>query len=156
MAVASSRSDSDDAARRVWRQNSIPVVFRRERPAPLLVKVPYAAGNREWIRDDRHIKPVWDEQHNAWEVPQAWFESIIKLCVRRYTSCYVIQLRREKQVCAPACWNAQGFDCECSCMGENHGTGHPGGRWYEIDETLAVSWGVQKYACRLIRARNAV
>lgn len=148
-------NERDDALRRIWRQTAVPVVFRRERPSPLLVKVPVASANREWLRDDRKNKPEWDDQYKAWQVPQAWFESIIRLCVRRYMSCYVIQLHREKQVCAPACWNAQGFDCECSCMGENHGTGHPAGRWYEIDETLAVSWGVQKYACRMVRARGA-
>jgi hypothetical protein len=104
----------------------------------------------EWLRNDKHHKPEWNSQYSAWEVPQAWFESVIKLCLRRYKKCYVIQLHRELQVCAPACWNAKGIDCECSCMGDNHGSGHPEGRWYEIDETLAVSWGVQKYACRLV------
>jgi hypothetical protein len=135
----------------IWRQKKIPVVFRRERPAPLLVKLPYAPNNRDWLRDDRHNIPDWNDQYKAWETPQAWFERNVRLCLRRYGACYVIQLYREKQVCAPACWNAQGIHCECTCMGENHGTGQPGGRWYEIDETLAVSWGVQRYSCRLVR-----
>jgi len=150
-----SDGDRDPHLREVWRQKKVPVVFRRERPLPLLVKVPYAVGNREWLRDDGRNIPDWDKQHEAWEIPQAWFEKTIKLCLRRYKACYVIQLHRERQVCAPACWNAEGIDCECSCMGENHGSGHPGGRWYEIGETLAVSWGVQRYACRLIRAPGA-
>ena len=134
---------------RVWRQNVVPVVFRRARPQPLLAKVPYAQNNFEWLRDDQRNKPEWDAQYRAWKLPQAWFERTIRLCLRRYSKCYVVQLHREQQICASACWNAQGADCECSCMGENHGTGHPGGRWYEIDEALAVSWGVQRYACRL-------
>lgn len=137
----------------IWRQGAIPVVFRRNRPEPLLVKLPFAEGNIDWLRNENHRKPAWNSRYKAWEIPRAWFESTIRLCLPRYSKCYVVQLHREKQICAPVCWNAKGIDCECSCIGENHGSGHPDGRWYEIDETLAVSWGVQKYACRLIRAK---
>ena len=144
-------SSNGHGLKEIWRQGKFPVVFRRGRPEPLLAKIPYADGNMDWLRNDKHRKPSWNAQYKAWEVPQAWFESTIKLCLRRYKNCYVIQLHREKQTCAPACWNATGIDCECSCMGDNHGNGHPEGRWYEIDETFAVSWGIQKYACRLIR-----
>lgn len=38
-------------------------------------------------------------------------------------------------------------------MGENHGGGHPGGRWYEVSETFAVSWGVQRDSCRHLRVK---
>lgn len=141
--------------RAIWHQGHTPVVFRRQRPSGLLVKVPYAVGNKEWLRDDQRNKPAWIPKHDAWEVPQSWFERVVRLCLRRYGSCYVVQLHRERQVCAPACWNAEGLDCECSCMGANHGSGHPGGRWYEVGETLAVSWGVQKYAVRLVRSKSA-
>lgn len=145
-------SGDGDTLKRIWRQGAIPVVFRRERPAPLLVKLPFAVGNHEWLRGDRHRKPEWNARYKAWEVPRAWFESVVRLCLDRHGESYVVQLHRKRQICAPACWNAGGIDCECSCMGDHHGAGHPCGRWYEIDETLAVSWGVQTYACRLIRS----
>jgi hypothetical protein len=150
--MSTSTRDRDEALRRVWKQRLIPVVFRRA-GLPLLVKVPPSVDNRRWLRGTRHTIPVWDDQYKAWQVPRIWFEPIVKLCVDHYGKCYVVQLHREMQICAPACWNAQGFCCECSCMGEHHGSSHPLGRWYEIDETLAVSWGVQRYACRLIRAK---
>ncbi|HCY17382.1 MAG TPA: hypothetical protein DHV21_15670 [Curvibacter sp.] len=137
----------------IWRQGRIPVVFRRERPLPLLIKLPYSLSNKEWLRDGQVRKPSWDAAYKSWEVPQAWFERVVRLCVRRHRWCYVVQLHRERQVCAPACWNAEGMDCECSCMGANHGGGQPVGRWYEVDETFAVSWGIQRYAVRLVRAK---
>ena len=144
--------ERDDNLRALWHQKTTPVVFRRAKPLSILVKLPYASRNMEWLRDDRHNIPNWNGQYKAWETPQAWFERNIKLCLQRYRTCYVIQLYRERQVCASTCWNARGIDCECSCMGGNHGSGRPEGRWYEIDETLAVSWGVQRYACRRVRA----
>jgi hypothetical protein len=139
----------------MWRQERIPVVVQRQRPSPLLVRLPYRADNKDWLRDGQRSKPSWDKNHGAWEVPQSWFERTVRLCLGRYRSCYVVQLHRERRVCAPACWNAQGVDCECSCMGANHGSGMPDGRWYEVGETKAVSWGPQRYAVRLLRLPGA-
>lgn len=116
--------DSDNAnLKRIWRQGDIPVVFKRRHPLPVLVRVPFAVGNKDWLRDGRRNIPNWNSQFKAWETPTAWFDSVIKLCLRRYAQAYVIQLYREQQKCAPACWNAEGFHCECSCMG-----GEPRGR----------------------------
>ncbi len=72
-----------------------------------------------------------------------------------YRACYAIQLYRKKKVCAAAHWNAVGADCECSCMGANHGSGQPSGRWYEVSETFAVMWGVQRYSVRLLKVPGA-
>lgn len=137
---------------RFWSQARIPVVFQRQRPAPLLVRLPYAADNKVWLRDDQRSKPAWDSDHGAWEVPQAWFERTIRLSFLRYRACYVVQLCRDKEVCGAACWNAVGADCECSCMGANHGSGRPAGRWYEVSETFAVMWGAERYSVRLLNA----
>lgn len=150
-----SQDMSDAGLKAIWRQGKVPVIFRRSRPLPILVRIPFAQGNQEWLRDDRRSKPKWNDQFKAWEIPVAWFDAVIKLCLRRYHSAYVVQLYRAQQKCAPACWNAEGFHCECSCMGENHGGGHPGGNWYEVSETCAVSWGEQRYSCRHLRTKIA-
>lgn len=139
---------------RFWKQTRLPVIFQRQRPARLLIRLPYAEDNKVWLRNRERIKPSWDKLNGAWEVPQAWFERAIRLSFSRYGACYVIQLYREQEVCAPACWNALGADCECSCMGANHSTGRPNGRWYEINETFAVLWGVQRYSVRLLTSPN--
>lgn len=145
---------SDLDLKALWRQGDVPTIFKPSKPLPVLVKLPYAEGNLDWLRNDRRSKPKWSTKYKAWEIPAAWFDSVIRLTLRRYADAYVIQLYREQQKCAPACWNAEGFHCECSCMGENHGGGHPGGSWYEISETFAVSWGVQRYSCRHLRVKK--
>ncbi|MEY2336265.1 hypothetical protein [Acidithiobacillus ferrianus] len=145
---------SDSQLKALWRQGKIPVIFKRNKPLPVLARIPFAEGNMEWLRDGRRSKPEWCAQFKAWEIPAAWFDSVIKLALRRHQQVYVIQLYREHQKCAPACWNAEGFHCECSCMGENHGGGHPGGSWYEVSETFAVSWGAQRYSCRHLKVKG--
>ncbi len=135
----------------VWDQKSIPVLFRRERGNPLLVRLPRL--DRDWLRDGKRRIPHWNAELGYWEVPVAWFDALIRRLIEEFGEVYVVQVYREYQKCVPACWNAQGLICECSCGGVNHGTGHPGGRWYAISESLAVYWSGRQYACRLITKR---
>ncbi len=144
----------DPKLRAIWRQSAIPVIYKQKRPQPVLVRVPYAANNYLWLRGDQQRKPAWNAQFKCWETPQSWFDYAIKLTLQKFGKVYVVQLHREQQKCAPACWDAKGFNCECSCMGANHGSGHPGGTWHEVSDTFAFSWGQRKYACRLVSAKN--
>jgi cell filamentation protein len=56
---------------------------------------------------------------------------------RKYGKVYVVQAFAHFEKCAPACWNATGFQCECSCMGQNHGS-HASGDWWIVSETFAI------------------
>ena len=85
----------------------------------------------------------------------AWYDWLAHRLLSNYGAVYLIQLYREMQECAPACRDAKGLDCECSCMGENHGVGALGDRWHEISETFAFKWGERKYACRLLAPPGA-
>lgn len=144
----------DPRLREIWKQTTLPVVYKQSRPKPVLVKLPYAHDNQLWLKGDKKRWPEWDPKYKCWEAPQAWFDYAIESSLNRYGKVYVIQLHREMQKCAPACWNAEGFHCECSCMGANHGSGHPHGQWHEVAETFAFSWGQIKYACRLLSKKS--
>lgn len=137
----------------IWSQKTIPIIYRRGDGLKVLLKLPYRNDNYTWIRGDKRHKPTWDNQFKCWVVPTTWFDNLINKCLDKYGGIYLIQKYREHQKCAPACWNAEGYHCECSCMGEHHGAGHPGRDWREISETFAFSWENGKYACRLIRAK---
>ena len=134
----------------IWNQTTIPVVLRKEGSNPVQVRLPYAQNNRTWLQAGRRNKPKWLQDKKRWEVPKSWFEDLVRACLDRYQKVYVVQLHQEQQKCAPACWNAKGFHCECSCMGENHGSGQPDGNWHEVSETFAFQWEESMYACRLI------
>lgn len=137
-------------AARIWKQGSVPVIYRRTGGLPLMVRLPYREGNGDWLRNDRRRKPTWNKRFKCWEVPKKWFDDLIHRVLRRFHRVYVIQPFRVQEKCAPACWNARGFECECSCMGANHGSNNPAGRWYIISETLAMLWHERELACRLI------
>jgi hypothetical protein len=50
-----------------------------------------------------------------------------------------------------ACLGAEKHECQCSCMGANHGAGNDGS-WFEITDYFATRWGERSLACRLLVA----
>ena len=143
-------SGTEERLRRIWRQATVPVIYRQGKGKPLFVKLPYDPGNKDWLRDGRRSKPKWNSQFKCWETPKAWFNSIVNRCLKASGSVYIVQPYREQEKCAPACWNAIGHECQCSCMGANHGSYSSGGRWLVVSDTFATRWRERELACRLM------
>lgn len=139
-----------DKLKQVWNQRKIPVVLRRGGNGQLLrIRLPFAKNNRDWLQNEKRQSPEWIPKEKYWEAPKAWFNSFVDRALGRYGELYVIQPYREQEKCAPACLNATGHECQCSCMGANHGAGNDGS-WFEVNETFAVRSGDQVFACRLM------
>lgn len=62
----------------IWGQKKPPVFYRQGRGKPLLVRLPYAATNRQWLKGDHRNQPEWVSDQKCWQVPKAWFEDIVK------------------------------------------------------------------------------
>lgn len=138
----------------VWNQKSIPVVLRRTgRGDRIRVRLPYSKDNREWLRNYRRTDPTWVDGYRYWEFPKSWFNDFVDRALLRFGAVYVVQPYREKEICAPACLEARGHECQCSCMGANHGAGNDG-RWFEVSDAFAIRWGERKLACRLLTVRR--
>lgn len=147
-------SDSRELLDRIWEQRELPVVFRPEQ-GQIRVKLPYRDDNYEWLRDGARNRPKWHPDEKYWTVPAAWYERILKQSLARYGAIYTIRPGRKIAKCAPACWNAVGPDCECSCEGANHGSGvAPNYRWNVISESLAIGVGPKTMRCTLLVGPN--
>jgi hypothetical protein len=141
---------NEQRLRSVWNQTALPVALRHnEKGGELHVRLPYSAGNKEWLRDGRRAAPKWVADKKYWKLPKAWFDDFVNRALVRYGKVYIIQPYREQEKCSPACQNARGHECECSCMGQNHGTGNDGS-WFEVSDTFSTRWGERKLACRLV------
>jgi hypothetical protein len=134
----------------LWKQHAIPVVYRPEGREPLLVHLPYRPDNGAWLRGQHRRRPAWVAQYKGWQAPKAWFDDVVSQCLLRFGHVYVIQPYRVQETCAPACWQAHGFTCECSCLGANHGCQQPAGQWHIVSETCAIQWHGRQLACRLL------
>ena len=131
--------------KRVWNQNEIPVIIRRAKKGQKhRLRLPYSDINRDWLRDMRRDRPVWLPDGKYWEIPKAWFNDFVERCLKRYGQVWIIQPFRESEKCATACMNANGHECQCSCMGGNDGS------WFEVSEAFAVRWNREELAARLL------
>jgi hypothetical protein len=145
------------ALKKVWNQQQVPVILRRTGKGEMLrarlpsVKkqlAPYRS-EFEWLSACGKSNADWNTVQKCWELPKLWFNNFVNRALESYGRVYVIQPYREHEVCAPACQNASGHECNCSCMGEHHGTGGDSS-WFEVSETFAVRWGEKSLASRLM------
>ena len=145
----------EQSAAAIWKQDKVPVIYRQGN-GPLLVRLPYSANNREWLRSDNLRKPLWIKQYSGcWQIPNNWFNDLAHRMLQKFPRLYVIQPHRVMEKCAPACWNATALDCQCSCMGKNHGSQQALGRWWIVSETCALKWRGRELACQLIERASA-
>jgi hypothetical protein len=145
----------DPGLKLIWKQKNIPVVLRRTgKGEKLRVRIPFAENNRRWLQNYRRTSVVWKSDGEYWEIPKSWFDDFVNRALERYGKIYIIQPFRPHEKCAPACLNATGHECNCSCMGANHGAGNDGS-WFEVSDAFAIKWGNPMLACRLLTQKSA-
>lgn len=145
----------DPNLRRVWSQREIPVVLRRTgKGEQLRGRLPglleFNVEGRRWIQNGRRNIPSWSRRGLYWEFPKAWFNDFVERSIRDFGAVWIIQPYRETEVCARQCMEAKGHECQCSCMGANHGSGMHG-HWFEVSEAFAVRTSSPQLAARLLR-----
>ena len=137
----------------IWKQGAIPVILRRDGyREKLRARVPDSRDDWKWINSLGKSEAIWMVAGSYWELPKKWFNNFVNQALIRFGSVYVIQPYREQEKCSPACMNATKHECECSCMGANHGAGNDGS-WFEVSETFATRWHARELACRLMVAK---
>ena len=132
------------------RHRRYPTVYRSRQET--IVWTPFRPGNKELVKIGRN-RPRWHSADKSWHCPKAHFEELVRVLLRTFGGVYVIQHINEREVCAPACRNAKGLHCECSCAGANHGSGGDGG-WYDVSETFSVRHVNEQLAVRFVRSPN--
>ena len=142
---------TEDKLIAVWRQTSIPVIYRQGKGSPLLIRLPYLPDNKDWLRSAKQNKPNWNPKYRCWETPKSWFNELVERTLIRYEKLYIIQPYREQEKCAPACKNAIGHECQCSCMGANHGCHNSNNHEFFSSDAFSVSWREKELACRLMQ-----
>ena len=111
--------DSDlKEATSIWNNGKISVVLRCGGSSPIRLRVPFDENNREWLKGGaRKREPLWNKEKKYWELPASRFNEIVKMILNKYGKVYILQPYKEKEVCSPSCINAEGFECQCSCLG---------------------------------------
>ena len=126
----------------IWGQKHTPVIYRPDEKGSLMLRLPYRDGNKAFLKGHKRFSPVWDPDKKFWSVPKAWFTELIETVVPVFGGAYVIQPHHAHEKCNASCQHAQRLECECSCLGRNHGRG--GGASHRdvmgIEDAVVVPW----------------
>lgn len=124
------------------------------RSARFRVRLPYAADNRQWLKDvcGAGTQPRWAD--GCWEIARPHYLALLAALPARVGGpLTVIEDFAEREVCTVSCTNANpdtSHLCECSCLGANHGSGIAGGApgvayrsgWLSVGEQALVQWNL--------------
>ncbi len=149
---------SEKRMKEAWNQKEIPIILRRDgKGEKLRIRLPADYCYEHWLHCVRPNgrKPVWfgEEKKNYWEVPKSWFNDFVNRALEKFGKLFVIQPYNVQEKCAPACQKATGHECQCSCMGANHGIENDGS-WFEVSEAFASRWEGRQLACRLMVTKS--
>jgi hypothetical protein len=134
----------------VWGNGRIPVIAVPPK-GEIKLRLPYSEANREWLKISQR-DPRWDKVERCWFLPRSWLNRQARRIVGKFGRCYIVQSVCETETCSPACLNAAGIDCDCSCRGEHHGSGNEDA-WFVINETFACRSEGREYSVRLVGGR---
>jgi hypothetical protein len=143
-------------AKRAWNQKESPVILRRRkqngRNQRLRIRLPAQGNHFILLKGSNKFnhKPIYVEKGSFWEVPYQRLNDLVEVLAKFYGKVILMQPVKEKQVCARKCMEASGFECECSCLGANHGSENMTSSWYEVDDTYAVRYGSDQVSLKLI------
>ena len=137
----------------IWNNKHTSVVHRPDGKRDIRIRLPYAKDNRSYLGGGtRKQEPVWDKESKFWSIPRSRFNEVVDLILQRHGRVYIIQPYVETEKCAPACRNATGHECQCSCLGANHGSANDGS-WFDISESLSLRHGKKTLGCRLLTVK---
>jgi hypothetical protein len=113
---------------RVWRPTSV--------GGRIAVAVPYSKGTRLWLREvcGPGTRPEFDRERKVWTVARPHFRRIVEALASRYGIVDVYVDHTVRSVCGKLCREAEGDDCTCSCLGDNHGAHSWRREWHQVDE----------------------
>lgn len=153
--TAATKTDAAEM-RKIWNQREVPVIIRRpDKEKRHRVRLPPSdKAGETWLRGDRRLYPQWIVSLRCWEIPKAWFNDFVNRSLERYGKVYVIQPYKEQEKCDRRCLEAKGHECQCSCMGANHGAGDDGS-WFFVSDTFACRWTEGYFACRLMEKKTS-
>lgn len=131
----------------VWR----PVVGR------VVIKMPYAPGNRAWLKDvlgDR-IRPTWNKDLGRWEIARNHFGSVVEALADRLGRIDAYMDFTCIERCDSRCKAARSRECNCVCLGKNHGQGGVTHGWKLVSDTLEIKvTGVKRRHIVVLRGES--
>ncbi|WP_236652527.1 hypothetical protein [Streptacidiphilus neutrinimicus] len=135
---------------------SLPTVHRPVGTARLRIRMPYAPDTRAWWHDQLGdlIRPAWNREMKCWEIARSHMREVVEALAERFGAVEVALDFRNSSRCDVRCRDAEGDDCDCQCLGENHGGAAYWRAWIQVGETTLVEPGIVQRILLVERRRR--
>lgn len=81
-------------AKTVWNNGIIPVALRRGGSQPIRLRLPFAATNREWLKNGaRKKEPEWNKEKKFWELPASRFNELVEMLLASISFSHTVKWR---------------------------------------------------------------
>lgn len=106
----------------------------------LEIDMAYARDNRAFLREacGGLIRPEWNGPRRRWLVARPHLQCVVQALALRFGSVTVQAEFSTAMQCDTRCRGAQGDDCTCSCLGENHQGMATWYRWQQVGDTTLI------------------
>lgn len=84
---------------------------------------PFRDDQQQWLRKTCRLRsPEKLTEDGRWSLPPSALNKVVAASLDEFGVVGLFQdVAEELRDCAPECMNAEGLDCVCGCLGENHG-----------------------------------
>ncbi|MFE1321578.1 hypothetical protein [Kitasatospora phosalacinea] len=115
--------------------------------------MPYAEDNRAFIHRTLGdlVRPERNQAEKCWEIARTHMRAMVEGLAERYGSVEVTIDFRTTSKCDTRCRDAGHDDCDCQCLGENHGGAAYWRGWIEVGETTLVEVGIARRTFLVVR-----
>ena len=120
----------------------------------LVVKIPRINYPSYWLRRQigSRSRPSWNAKSDRWEIARHHLRPLVEAMADRFAAVDVFIDSRAITKCDTRCRDAEGDDCDCQCLGENHGGAAYWRDWRLVsDTTLVTADGVSRRHMRVVR-----
>lgn len=112
----------------------------------LVVSMPFTKGNRAWLKRElgARIRPEYIGR-GKWTLARSHLDAVVAALADRFGRVDVFLDFAETQRCDVRCQSARSRECDCTCLGRNHGQGGITHGWKLVgDATLVLTGGKKR------------
>lgn len=123
------------------------------RDGQVIAKIPARKGNRRWLHEYVRIRSprlVGDR----WYLPRNCLSRLVIGAVDRYGYVKVWRDMSRLSRCTRSCLEATGIECDCSCLGEYHGSEDSGGWIERVGDVMVADLGEITRTANVYRAKG--
>lgn len=105
----------------------------------VIAKIPARKGNRHWLKVTVGIlSPKLED--DRWTLPRNCLVQLVTAAIDRFGFVVLWRDMSKLSRCTRACLEAQGAECDCSCMGAHHGQNSE--QWFErVGDAMVADHG---------------